>query len=68
MNRSRTGESGIGKTSLAEEFLAELRELAPATRLATGRCLERLVDREAYLPILDILDELTAGPAGARVA
>ncbi len=60
-----TGEAGIGKTALVETFLA--------TRLADGdlwaaqgRCIEQYGTSEAFLPILEALEDLTrqvgAGP------
>ena len=51
------GEPGIGKTTLVEEFLAELAN-AQNCLIARGRCSERLAGTEAYLPLLEALDSL----------
>ena len=53
-----TGEPGIGKTSLVEDFLDELPPAGRAPTIARGRCSERLAGAEAYLPILEALDSL----------
>jgi predicted ATPase len=53
-----TGEPGIGKTSLNEDFLRELAGAQPAPLVARGRCSESLAGSEAYLPILEALDGL----------
>ena len=63
------GEPGIGKTTLVEDFLAELAAEDQGT-IARGRCSERLAGTEAYLPLLEALDSLLQGgsnPAMARV-
>jgi len=63
-----TGEAGLGKTTLVEEVLAEIQQANPASRIARGRCSERLAGAEAYLPFLEALDSLIrASPALARV-
>jgi DNA-binding winged helix-turn-helix (wHTH) protein/tetratricopeptide (TPR) repeat protein len=59
-----TGEPGIGKTTLFEQFLAELRAGGGDCALAVGRCSERLGESEAYLPVLEALEDLLAGPRG----
>jgi tetratricopeptide (TPR) repeat protein len=53
-----TGEAGIGKTSLVEDFLAELDVSQHRPVIARGRCSERLAGTEAYLPLLEMLDSL----------
>jgi predicted ATPase len=62
------GESGIGKTTLVDEFLAELAAEGRAVHVARGRCSERLAEAEAYLPVLDALDALLRGPTGPTAA
>ena len=56
-----TGEPGIGKTALAGAFLRRAREDARAT-FCRGRCVDQYGGREAYLPFLDALGALLAGP------
>jgi len=53
-----TGEPGIGKSSLTEDFLAELAASPDRPIVARGRCSERLAGAEAYLPILEALEHL----------
>lgn len=55
-----TGEPGIGKTTIVDRFL---HEVAGTCRIGRGRCSERLAGAESYLPVLEVLDELTADPA-----
>jgi predicted ATPase len=65
-----TGEPGIGKTTLVEEFLSELAATGRPCALARGRCSERLAGTEAYLPFLEALESLLKGgecEAAARV-
>jgi tetratricopeptide (TPR) repeat protein len=50
-----TGEAGIGKSSLTEDFLIEI-AAADRPMIARGRCSERLAGTEAYLPILEALE------------
>ena len=53
-----TGEPGIGKTSLLEDFLSDLKAGGTRPVLARGRCSERLAGAEAYLPVLEALESL----------
>lgn len=52
------GEPGIGKTTVVDEFLAHLDAEGVPCRIARGRCSERLAGAEAYLPVLEALDNL----------
>jgi DNA-binding winged helix-turn-helix (wHTH) protein/tetratricopeptide (TPR) repeat protein len=52
-----TGEPGIGKTTVVEEFLSEVSE---PCRVACGRCSERLAGAEPHLPVLEAIDSLIA--------
>ena len=53
-----SGEAGIGKSTLVEEFLASLNLTGHSFGVGRGRCSERLADGEAYLPVLEVLDSL----------
>jgi predicted ATPase len=61
-----TGESGIGKTSLIEDFLAELASGEAPPAIARGRCSESLAGSEAYLSILDAIAGMLHSARGAR--
>ena len=63
-----TGEPGIGKTTLANEFVHRARRRPEALLLARGRCVEQYGTGETYLPFLDALGSLLSGAGGARVA
>ena len=63
-----SGEPGLGKTTLVEDFLAELGAARIPHAIATGRCSERLAGTEAYLPLFDALDTLLRADAAARQA
>lgn len=66
---SISGEPGIGKSTLVEEFLAAVTADGLCT-VARGRCSERLAGTEAYLPLLGALENLLQSgnqPALARV-
>lgn len=54
-----TGEAGIGKTTLVDRFLADLR-VAGEARIGRGQCVEQSGETEAYFPFLGAL----AGLAG----
>ena len=63
-----TGEPGIGKTTLVEDFLAELAATGRTCTVARGRCSERLAGAEAYLPFLEALESLLHGSESEVVA
>ena len=52
-----SGEPGIGKSTLVEDFLSEI---AVPVWIGRGRCSERLAGAEAHLPFLEALDSLLA--------
>ena len=62
------GEAGIGKTTVVENFLAELTAGDASCTIVRGRCSERLAGTEAYLPFLEALETLLRGDAGESVA
>jgi DNA-binding winged helix-turn-helix (wHTH) protein/tetratricopeptide (TPR) repeat protein len=57
-----TGEPGIGKTALAEEFRRQVAVGEMSTRIAHGQCIEGYGSKEAYGPMLDALGRLCRGP------
>jgi DNA-binding winged helix-turn-helix (wHTH) protein/tetratricopeptide (TPR) repeat protein len=61
-----TGEAGIGKTALADEFQRRAAE-APAIRIARGQCVEGYGGKEAYYPMLEALGQLCRSPGGESV-
>lgn len=63
-----TGEPGIGKTSLSDEFLRRARKAHSGLLMARGRCVEQYGTGEAYLPFLDAMGELLQGPGRQRIA
>jgi predicted ATPase len=63
-----TGEPGMGKTTLVEDFLEELAAGGAPCGVARGNCSERLAGAEVYLPFLDALDSLLRGQGGESAA
>ncbi|HUI95411.1 MAG TPA: AAA family ATPase [Xanthobacteraceae bacterium] len=61
-----TGEPGIGKSTLAEAFLEQLRN-ARAARIAHGQCLDHHGVGEPYLPLIEALTRLARAADGAAV-
>lgn len=62
-----SGEAGIGKTALVDDFLARLRNDSPTTQIWRGRCLEMTGETEAYQPILDALEGGVSSPQGDQL-
>ena len=60
-----SGEPGIGKSTLVEDFLSEVAAWSGTCRIARGRCSERLAGTEAYLPLLDALEDLIRSQGGS---
>jgi serine/threonine protein kinase/tetratricopeptide (TPR) repeat protein len=63
-----TGEPGIGKTSLSDEFLRRARSSYPGLLVSRGRCVEQYGTGEAYLPFLDALGAMLGGLGRERLA
>jgi len=62
-----TGEPGIGKTALVDEFQRHAAEEEPSLRIARGQCVEGFGGAEPYYPMLDALGQLCHGPEGNRM-
>lgn len=60
------GEPGIGKTTIAETFLTELRQNGDAL-CAHGQCVSGYGGSEPYMPILDALGRACRQPNGQRL-
>jgi predicted ATPase len=62
-----TGEPGIGKTALADEFQRQVAVSDRKVRFAEGQCVEGFGSKEAFYPVLEAVGRLCRGPDGARV-
>ena len=56
-----TGEAGIGKTTLVDAFLAQIRD-RDDVRITSGQCVEQYGPGEAYMPLLEATTRLCRGP------
>jgi tetratricopeptide (TPR) repeat protein len=59
-----SGEPGMGKTTLVEEFLAQIEAEDPQCVIARGRCSQLLAGAEAYLAIFELLESLVGNSQG----
>jgi DNA-binding winged helix-turn-helix (wHTH) protein len=62
-----TGEPGIGKTSLVDEFECQISPREPRFLVGRGQCVEGYGGKEAYYPVLEALAQLCRRSAGASV-
>lgn len=62
-----SGDPGLGKTTLAEDFLAQIEASRQPAWIARGRCSERFSQTDALVPVLEALDDLTRGPSSVEV-
>jgi len=60
------GEPGIGKTTLVEHFIGQLRS-HPDLAVARGYCIEGFAGAEPYYPLFEVLRELCNGPDRTRI-
>lgn len=58
-----TGEAGLGKTSLATNFLEQTTRTREGILCLSGHCVEQYGASEAYLPFLTAFGRLLNGPA-----
>ncbi len=63
-----SGEPGIGKTTLVEDFLGDLIASEQPCWIGRGRCSDRLAGTGAYLPLLEALDTLLHAEGGDAAA
>jgi DNA-binding winged helix-turn-helix (wHTH) protein/tetratricopeptide (TPR) repeat protein len=61
-----SGEPGIGKTTFARSFLADLASKRLA-RIGCGQCIEQYGAGEPYMPVLEALTRLAQEPDGDLV-
>jgi DNA-binding winged helix-turn-helix (wHTH) protein/tetratricopeptide (TPR) repeat protein len=61
-----TGEPGIGKTTLVDAFTSGLSTNEPVLA-ARGQCIEQYGSGEAYLPVLDVLEQLCRAASGEEI-
>ncbi len=59
-----TGEAGIGKTTLVEEFLQRSAHHVDGIRLLHGQCVQQHGQREPYMPMLEALERGLNSPEG----
>ena len=62
-----TGEAGIGKTALADEFQRLAAAEVASLRIGRGQCIEAYGGSEAYYPVLEALAQLCRGMSGAAL-
>src|SRR5271168_14282 len=62
-----TGEPGIGKTTLADEFQRQATKTHSSIRAARGQCIEGYGGTEPFYPILEALGQLLRGPFRAEL-
>lgn len=63
-----SGEPGMGKTTLVEDFLADVRSKHGSAWIGRGRCSERLSGTDAFLPFLEAIEGLIRGESGDQAA
>ena len=62
-----TGEAGIGKTALAEEFQRRLTASGSGWRIAHGQCVEGFGTKEPFYPVLQAVAQLCRAAGGSSV-
>src|SRR5215475_3664833 len=62
-----TGEAGIGKTTLTDEFVRVTAQRDPNLYLLHGRCIPQHGQREPYMPVLDALERVLSSSFGSAL-
>jgi len=62
-----TGEPGIGKTTLVDEFQRQATNTHSSIRTARGQCIEGYGGTEPFYPILEALGQLLREPSRAEL-
>jgi len=62
-----TGEPGIGKTALVDEFQRQAVAEQPSPLIARGQCVEGYGGTEAYYPMLEAVGQLCRGAVHKRL-
>lgn len=63
-----SGDPGLGKTTIAEEFLSDLEASGVPAWIARGCCPERSSSADALAPVFECLEGLTRGESRAEAA
>src|SRR5262245_37945083 len=61
-----SGDAGVGKTTVVDLWLARL-AAGNVVRIARGQCVEHYGEGEPYLPVLEAVGQLGAGPSPQEV-
>jgi DNA-binding winged helix-turn-helix (wHTH) protein len=61
-----TGDAGVGKTALVQQFLAHV-QAHGAAWVGQGQCIEHAGPGEAYLPLLEALGRCGRAPEGGQL-
>ena len=61
------GEPGLGKTALVDEFLETLEQSRESCGVGRGACVERLAGAGAYLPVIEVLENLRRFDSTGRI-
>ncbi len=62
-----TGEAGIGKTTLTDEFVRAAAIRDPSICFLHGRCIQQHGQREPYLPVLEALERVLSSSLDAAL-
>jgi len=62
-----TGEAGIGKTALSEEFLRSPALRRPDVWILRGQCIQQHGQREPYMPVLEALERGLGSSLGSAL-